>query len=62
MPTLKNINWFLKIENINKNGINLLGYTYLFKTQQHFHFFYEKKGRGREARDFLKTDYQQLIG
>ena len=30
MLTLKNTNRFLKIENMNKNGINLLSYIYLF--------------------------------
>ena len=52
----KNINWFLKIENMNKNGINLRSYIYLFiKFNSTFNVFLKRKKEGMKHATFWRS-------
>ena len=62
MLTLKNINWFLKIENMNKNGINLLSYTYIFiKFNSTFNGFLKRKEEGMKYATFWSSIANSLL-
>ena len=53
MLTVKNINLFLKIENMNKNGINLLSYIYFsIKFNSTFNVSLKRKEEGMKHATF----------
>ena len=56
MLALKNVKWFLKIENINKNGINLLTYIFLFiKFNSTVNVFLKRKEEGMKHATFWRS-------
>ena len=62
MLTLKNINWFLKIENMNENVINLLSYIYLFtKFNSTLNVFLKRKEEDMKQAAFWRSIANSLF-